>query len=123
MTWPRVVIAEDDEALRTMLTEALADRGVAVLQAGDGQRASQLLKENAGISLLLSDVKMPLMDGYALVEAALAHNSELKVMMMTGYPGELPPPAILKAREIRTLTKPFDMERMCDEVVEMLARP
>jgi DNA-binding NtrC family response regulator len=52
-----------------------------------------------------------------------AHNSELKVLMMTGYPGDQPPPAVLKAREIRTLAKPFDMDRMCDQVVDMLARP
>lgn len=65
---------------------------------------------------------MPRMDGYALVEEALGRNSELKVLMMTGYPGEQPPPEVLKAREIRTLSKPFDMDRMCDQVVTMLSR-
>ncbi|SRR6266702_55809 len=122
MTGPQVLIAEDDGALRALLAEMLTDRGVRVIQAADGVQASQLLKDNAGISLLLSDVRMPRMDGYALVEEALARNSELKVLMMTGYPGEQPPPAALKAREIRTLTKPFDMDRMCDQVVDMLSR-
>ena len=122
MTGPQVLIAEDDGALRALLAEMLTDRGVRVIQAADGVQASQLLKDNAGISLLLSDVKMPRMDGYALVEEALARNSELKVLMMTGYPGEQPPPEALKAREIRTLTKPFDMDRMCDQVVDMLSR-
>jgi DNA-binding NtrC family response regulator len=93
------------------------------MQAVDGVQASEMLKDNMRISLLLSDVKMPRMDGYALVEEALLRNSELKVLMMTGYPGDLPPPAVLKAREIRTLAKPFDLARMCDQVVDMLARP
>jgi two-component system cell cycle sensor histidine kinase/response regulator CckA len=123
MTSPQVLIAEDDGSLRNILAEMLTDRGVAVMQAADGVQASQMLEDNIGISLLLSDVKMPRMDGYALVEEALVRNSELKILMMTGYPGDLPPPAVLKAREIRTLAKPFDMDRMCDQVVDMLSRP
>jgi DNA-binding NtrC family response regulator len=123
MIGPQVLIAEDDRALRTILAEMLTGRGLKVIQAVDGMQASQLLKDNAGISLLLSDIKMPRMDGYELVEKAVARNPELKILMMTGYPGEQPPPAALKAREIRTLTKPFDMERMCDQVIDMLARP
>lgn len=123
MTGPQVLIAEDDAPLRNILAEMLADRGVGVMQAVDGLQAAQMLKDNIGISLLLSDVIMPRMNGYALVEEALMHNSELKVLMMTGYPGELPPPAILKAREIRTLAKPFDFDRICDQVLDMLSRP
>jgi DNA-binding NtrC family response regulator len=123
MTSPQVLIAEDDESLRGILAEMLAERGITVMQAVDGVQASQMLKDNICVSLLLSDVKMPRMDGYALVEEALMRNSELKVLMMTGYPGDFPPPAVLKAREIRTLAKPFDLDRMCDQVVNMLARP
>jgi len=123
MTSPQVLIAEDDALLRIILAEMLTDRGVGVMQAADGVQASQMLKANIGVSLLLSDVKMPRMNGYALVEEALMHNSELKVLMMTGYVGDLPPPAVLKAREVRTLVKPFDLNRMCDQVVDMLSRP
>jgi DNA-binding NtrC family response regulator len=123
MSTPQVLIAEDDGALRTILAEVLTERGVSVVQAADGIEASQMLKENFGITLLLSDVKMPRMGGYALVEEALARNSELKIVMMTGYPGDQPPPAVLRARETRTLIKPFDMDRMCDLIVDMLARP
>jgi len=123
MLGPQVLIADDDEMLRVHIVEMLTERGLLVMQAGDGVQASQILKDNAGISLLLSDVRMPHMDGYALVEEALARNSELKVLMMTAHAAEQPPPAALKAREIRTLAKPFDMDRMCDRVVDMLARP
>jgi two-component system cell cycle sensor histidine kinase/response regulator CckA len=123
MSTPQVLLAEDDGSLRGILVAMLNERGVEVLEAGDGMEASQMLKDNSGISLLLSDVKMPRMDGYALVEEALKRNSELKVVMMTGYPGDQPPPAVLRAREIRTLVKPFDMDRMCNLIVDMLARP
>src|ERR1700750_930132 len=120
MTGPQVLIAEDDAQLRVILAAMLTDKGVGVMQAEDGVQASQMLRDNTGIVLLLSDVKMPRMDGYALVEEALLRNSELKVLMMTGYPGDMPPPSVLRAREIRTLSKPFDMDRMCDQVVDML---
>ena len=123
MASPQVLVAEDDGPLRAIIAEMLTDRGVSVMQAVDGVEASEMLKDNIGISLLLSDVKMPRMDGYALVEEALMRNIELKVLMMTAHPGDLPPPAVLKAREIRTLVKPFDMDRMCDQVINMLARP
>jgi two-component system cell cycle sensor histidine kinase/response regulator CckA len=123
MAAPQVLIAEDDGSLRSLLAEMLTDRGVEVMQAVDGLEASQMLKDNGGIALLLSDVKMPRMNGYALVEDALKHNSEIKVLMMTGYAGDLPPPEALKAREIRTLVKPFNLDRMCDQVIDMLSRP
>jgi DNA-binding NtrC family response regulator len=123
MLGPQVLIADDDEMLRMLIVETLTERGLKVMQAADGVQASQILLDNAGISLLLSDVKMPHMDGYALVEEALVRNSELKILMMTAHATEQPPPAALKAREIRTLAKPFDMDRMCERVVDMLARP
>lgn len=119
---PQVLIAEDDGELRGVLAERLTDRGVSVMQAADGMRAAQMLKDDAGILLLVSDVKMPRMGGYALVEEALAHNPELKILMMAAYEERLPP-AALKAREIRVLPKPFALDDMCDRVIDMLARP
>ena len=123
MTGPQILIAEDDAVLRMLMFDMLTEKGLQVMQAKDGMQASQILQDNAGISLLLSDVKMPHMGGYALVEEALVRNPELKVLMMTAHVEDRPPQAALKAREIRTLTKPFDMDRMCDRVIEMLARP
>ncbi len=45
------------------------------------------------VSLLLSDIVMPNMNGYELVEASLKMRPELKVLMMTAYPTDRPPPA------------------------------
>jgi two-component system, cell cycle response regulator CpdR len=119
----QVILAEDEAQLRELIAAVLIDRGVSVSEAADGAEALQLLKDNPGTTLLLSDVKMPNMNGYELVEASLKLCPELKVLMMTAYAADRPPPAALQAREIRTLVKPFDPERMCDLVVDMLARP
>jgi DNA-binding NtrC family response regulator len=119
----QVILAEDEAQLRALIAELLASKGVQVSEAADGLEALKLLRANPGASLLLSDVVMPNMNGYELVEASLKMRPELKVLMMTAYPTDRPPPAALKAREIRTLVKPFDPGRMCDLVVDMLARP
>ena len=120
---PQVILAEDESQLRSLIAELLASKGLKVCQAADGLEALQLLKEHPGAGLLLSDIVMPNMNGYELVEASLQLRPELKVLMMTAYPTEQPPPSALRAREIRTLVKPFDPDRMCDLVVDMLARP
>jgi DNA-binding NtrC family response regulator len=120
---PQIVIAEDESSFRSLIAEMLILRNLKVLEAADGAETIDLLKDHPGVSLLLSDVRMPRMDGYALVETAQEMRPELKVLMMTAYVQDRPPTALLKAREIRTLTKPIDLDRLCDLVSEMLARP
>ena len=119
----QVILAEDESQLRRLISAMLADRGITVTEAADGVEALKLLQDDPAASLLLSDIVMPNMNGYELVEASLKLRPELKILMMTAYAAERPPPAALKAREIRTLIKPFDPDRMCDLVVDMLARP
>jgi two-component system cell cycle sensor histidine kinase/response regulator CckA len=119
----QVILAEDEAQLRGLIAEMLASKGVQVSEAADGLEALKLLDATPRASLLLSDVVMPNMSGYELVEASLKVRPELKVLMMTAYPTDQPPPAALRAREIRTLVKPFDPDRMCDLVMDMLARP
>ena len=113
----QILIAEDEAMLRVIAVEMLEDAGFTVFEAADGEEALALLKANPGIALLLSDVKMPRMDGYALVEAGLALRPDLKVVLMTGYAQE-PPPALPRA--IPTLHKPFNLDRLCELAGEML---
>ena len=82
--------------------------------------ALELLKANPEIALLVSDIKMPRMDGYALVTAGLEFKPDLKVPLMTGYAQD-PPPQFLKARDIRILHKTFNLEKLCTLAQEMVA--
>ena len=123
MPTAQVIIAEDEAPLRDLISEMLTENGLTVRPAADGVEALALVEKYPGVSLLLSDVKMPRMDGYALVEAALALRPELKVLMMTAYAQDHPPPAALKAREIRVLVKPVDLDRLSSLVADMLSRP
>src|SRR5258705_11333638 len=80
-----ILIAEDEAMLRIIAVELLQDSGFQVFEAGDGVEALELLKANPQIALLVSDVKMPRMDGYALVEAGMALRPALKALMRPGY--------------------------------------
>jgi len=115
-----ILLAEDEAMLRMIAVEMLEDAGFKVFEAADGVEALELLKANPEIALLVSDIKMPRMDGYALVEAGLKLKPELKVLLMTGYSGE-PPPHLVKAAEIQILHKPFNLERLCALAAEMTA--
>ncbi len=123
MPTAQIILAEDEAPLRLLLTEMLTAAGLTVRTAADGIEALALVEKHPNISLLLTDVKMPRMDGYALAEAALELRPELKVVMMTAYVQDHPPTALLKAREIRVLVKPFDPDRLVALVEGMLSRP
>jgi CheY-like chemotaxis protein len=114
-----ILVAEDEAMLRIIAVEMLEDAGFQVFEAGDGAEALELLKTHPQIALLVSDIKMPRMDGYALVEAGLSFRPDLKILLMTGYSQD-PPPQI-KSREIQILHKPFNLERLCALAVEMTA--
>ena len=115
-----LLLAEDEPMLRVIAVEMLEDAGFKVFQAGDGVEALELLKAHPEIALLVSDIKMPRMDGYALAEAGLQLKSSLKILLMTGY-SEDPPPHLLKAVGIQVLHKPFSLEQLCALAAEMTA--
>ncbi|HET7084331.1 MAG TPA: response regulator [Rhizomicrobium sp.] len=117
---PPILVAEDEAMLRVIAVEMLQDAGFEVFEAGDGAEALELLRANPEIALLVSDIKMPRMDGYALVEAGLSVRPNLKILLMTGYSQE-PPPQLLESCEIQILHKPFNLERLCALAVELTA--
>jgi CheY-like chemotaxis protein len=120
MTGVPILLAEDEAMLRVIAVEMLEDAGFKVFQAGDGMEALELLKAHPEILLLVSDIKMPRMDGYALVETGLRLKPDLKVLLMTGYSQD-PPPRVLKAAGVQILHKPFSLEKLCALAAEMTA--
>ncbi len=111
----RVLIAEDEGALRLLAADTLEASGMTVLQARDGLEAIELLSQHPEIEVLVSDVKMPRMDGYQLAEAAFAMRPDLTLIFMTGYAAE-PPPAVLRGKNIRTFHKPFDFDELAEHI-------
>ena len=113
---PILVLAEDEAMLRILAVEMLQDAGFQVLEAMDGVQGLELLKAHPDVSLLVSDIKMPRMDGYALAQAGLELKPALKVLLMTGYAQE--PPLALRGH-VSLLQKPFNLEQLCALAVEL----
>ena len=80
-----VLVVEDDEEVRTFVTETLRGLNYRVLEAADGEAALPLVRRSEAIDLLLTDVVMPGMNGRALGDAAQQHRPGLKILYMTGY--------------------------------------
>lgn len=122
MSSPRVLIAEDEAELRDLFAAAIEGAGFRVATAANGEEAMQILKKNPGVEVLLSDIRMPVMDGYTLAESSLKLRPELKILLMTGFE-ERPREGVMLARELRTLHKPIRLDRLCSLVDGMLSRP
>jgi CheY-like chemotaxis protein len=81
-----ILVVEDEELLRTIIQETLAEQGYRVLTAASPADAMVLSRTHLGeIDLLLTDVIMPGMNGRALAERLLAERSNLIVVFMSGY--------------------------------------
>jgi len=106
---PKILIAEDEALLRLVAVEALRDAGYDVLEAGDGTEGLAVLNTAEHIDLLVTDIKMPGLNGYQLAEAGLRLRPQMKVVLMTGYSDEQVPEAI-RCATIKIFHKPFNFD-------------
>src|SRR6516162_10701150 len=82
----RILIAEDEDAIRILIARALRQDGHDVVTAIDGAQALDVLaREKGGFELLLTDIRMPVMDGFALADAPARNHPDVTIVLMTGY--------------------------------------
>jgi two-component system cell cycle response regulator CpdR len=106
----RILIAEDEEGLRTLVARALALDGHDVITANDGAEALDVLTRAAGaFELLLTDIRMPVMDGIALALAAARDHPRLGILLMTGYADQRERACGLDALIHDVIAKPFSL--------------
>ena len=118
----RILLAEDDDTIRELLARALTDDGHQLTAAADGAAALEALNGRHGhFDLLLSDVKMPVMDGIALALAAGRDHPGLPIMLMTGYADQRERAHGLDALVHDVIAKPFTVEQIKAAVREALA--
>jgi two-component system, cell cycle response regulator CpdR len=118
----RILIAEDEEALCAMCARALKMDGHEVTAAHDGAEALEVLtREQGRFDLLLTDVRMPVMDGVALALAAARDFPELTILLMTGYADQRERAQGLDALIHDVLAKPFTLAMLRGAVDEALA--
>jgi CheY-like chemotaxis protein len=118
----RILIAEDEETLRGFLRRALSDVGYEVVAAADGAEALDLLsRPDAAFDLLLTDIKMPVMDGIALALAAARDYPDLVILLMTGYADQHERAHGLDALIQGVIAKPLTVADVRFEVAAALA--
>ena len=121
---PRVLVTEDDDAVRGVILRVLGDRGYQVLSAGHMQDALEQWDEAessvaAGrIDLLITDYFMPGGTGRDLANALWATRPQLPVLFMSGYDEDTPPDLVV-GREVH-LAKPFTTGQLLEHVTRLL---
>jgi CheY-like chemotaxis protein len=117
----RILIAEDEEALRALCARGLATDGHEVLSACDGSEALEMLTRDEGrFDLLLTDIRMPIMDGIALALSAARDFPALTILMMTGYADQRERAHNLEALIHDVIAKPFTLTTLRTAVNEAL---
>jgi two-component system cell cycle response regulator CpdR len=117
----RILIAEDDDSLRSLVARALLDDGHDLIATAHGAAALQALNDHDGnFDLLLTDVKMPLMDGIELALATGRAHPDIAIMLMTGYADQRERAHELDALVHDVIAKPFSVEQIKGAVREAL---
>jgi CheY-like chemotaxis protein len=118
----RVLIADDEESMRQLVARAIAMDGHETTTAQDGAEALELLvKHNGRFDLLLTDIKMPIMDGIALALAAARDFPKLTILLMTGFADQRERASGLDAIVHDVITKPFAVADIRTAVADALA--
>ena len=110
----RILLAEDEEAMRTYLARALENAGYEVVAVDRGTAALPLLKTSE-FDLLLSDIVMPEMDGIELAQKCAEISPKTKVMFITGF-AAVTLKASREAPQAKVLSKPFHLRDLVMEV-------
>ena len=118
----RILITEDEESLRRFVARALRLDGHETQEAGDGAEGLEKLDEER-FDLLLSDIRMPVMDGIELAHQAAARFPEMKILLMTGYAEQRERADDLATKIIDVVPKPFALPDIRKAVAMALAQP
>jgi len=118
----RILIAEDEAGLRALVARALSLDGHDVITANDGAEALELIVRTQGaFDLLLTDIRMPVMDGIALALATARDHPQMGILLMTGYADQRERASGLDALIHDVITKPFSLGTIRSAVNDALA--
>lgn len=117
----RILLVDDEDPIRSFLKRALELDGHAVATACDGADALDRLAEIGGADLMLSDVRMPTMDGIALALAAKERHPRMLILLMTGYADQRERADELADVVVDVLSKPFSVADLRGTIGRTLA--
>jgi len=86
-----LIVVDDDDGIRVLLEELLLDRGYDVITAQNGAEGLDRIEREPRLSLVITDIRMPGIDGWELARRVREMHADIKVLYITGYPGERRP--------------------------------
>ena len=113
----RALVVDDDEPIRTMLAKVVERQNLAVDTARDGAEAIERIDHNGGYSLIILDLMMPKIDGFAVLRYMQEHHPEM--VRCTIIASAVPEGEILKKFDggvFRIHAKPFDMTQLINDI-------
>ena len=120
----RILLVEDEEAVRSFAARSLAMLGYTVLPAANGEDGLQMLQsERDEIDLVVSDVVMPEMDGPTLLRHIREIRPDLRVIFMSGYAEEAFDRNLSADEDFVFLQKPFTLKQLATVVKQTLTKP
>lgn len=116
---PCVLIAEDDQALRELLSFAFNRAGFSVACCNNGQRLLEMLEggiddDSTAVDLVITDLRMPAMSGLEVLEALFDRSGRPPVISMTAFGDLKTHQTAIRWGATHTIDKPFDIDEMID---------
>lgn len=118
----QILLADDEDTVRAFVQRALEADGHEVRGVSDGGQALDALGEKP-FDLLLSDIVMPVMDGISLALTVASSHPDVRVLLMTGYPGEQDRARNLDRLIDSVISKPFTLAEIQERVRCALDEP
>ena len=119
----RVLLVEDEDAVRSFAVRALQRQGYEVIEAISGLDALDIMaKETGKIDIVVSDVMMPEMDGPTMLKEMRKTHPDLKIIFVSGYPDDAFKKSLGEDEQFAFLPKPFTLPQLATKVKEELGR-
>lgn len=111
MSTPSILVVDDELLIRDLLYDFFSSQGWDISVAENGQKALEIIKQKK-VDLVLSDIKMPEMDGLTLTSHLKESHPELPVVLMTGYPSVDTAVTALRSKVEDYVVKPFNINQL-----------
>jgi two-component system, cell cycle sensor histidine kinase and response regulator CckA len=121
---PTVLVVDDEDTLRVAIQRLLESHGFQVITAPNGAAALQLLEDDASpkVSLVLTDLRMPVMDGRQLAAALARRHPSLPIVFMSGFTAQLMDLRLVSPH-VAFLAKPFRDHDLLATIRGQIAQP
>ncbi|WP_456324994.1 HD domain-containing phosphohydrolase [Desulfonauticus submarinus] len=116
----KILVVDDEESLRLICEDALLDEGYKVFTVEDGEKALQILREQKDIDLVISDLKMPNLNGIELIKQAKKEELDADFLIMTGFGTIEVAVECIRLGAADYLPKPFNLSHLIVKVRKVL---